>query len=497
MDYEETIEYLYSTAPMFQRLGSSAYKESMENSLHIDAHLLHPHRHYKTVHVGGTNGKGSTSHLLASILQEAGYRTGLYTSPHLLDFRERIKVNGKMIDKTFITGFIARNRTFFESLQPSFFELTTGMALAYFAEQKVDVAVIEVGLGGRIDCTNVITPVLSIITNISFDHTTLLGNTLTAIAKEKAGIIKPGVPALIGEAEGEVKAVFQSFAPPVQGCHKEEMLFFAQDDNPVISSILLPSGYRKFETRSYPGLINELGGFAQEKNTATVLYAIRLLKETFTIPPQAVYKGFRWVVENTGLYGRWQILQHNPEIVLDTGHNVGGMEYIVRQLRTEKYSQLHIVFGMVNDKDITSVLRLLPKDAVYYFTQASIPRALAANLLAEQAAGFGLKGQVFCTVGEAFFAAKQNAGKNDFIFVGGSTFIVAETLKELETVNHLTPYTAYNIKFQFQDAPEAIRCRTTVPNIVGAVSKACHPAPDAGSPEKGHWFSGDCGSSPQ
>ncbi|MDR2086978.1 MAG: bifunctional folylpolyglutamate synthase/dihydrofolate synthase [Dysgonamonadaceae bacterium] len=424
MDYEETIEYLYNSAPMFQQVGSSAYKEGMENSFLIDAHLQHPHRRYKTIHVGGTNGKGSTSHLLASILQEAGYRTGLYTSPHLLDFRERIKVNGEMIDKAFVTGFIARNKAFFESIQPSFFELTTGMAFAYFAEQKVDVAVVEVGLGGRLDCTNVITPVLSIITNISFDHTHLLGNTLTAIAREKAGIIKSGVPSVIGEAEGEVKAFFQSLATG-------KMLFFVQDDNPVLSSTLLPSGYWEFETRLYPELINELGGYAQEKNTATVLYAIRLLKKIFMIPPQAVYKGFRRVIENTGLQGRWQIVQYNPKIVLDTGHNAGGMEYIVRQLRAEKYNRLHIVFGMVNDKDITSVLRLLPKDAIYYFTQANIPRALASGLLAEQASVFGLKGEIFYTTGEAFEAAKQKATKKDFIFVGGSTFIVAETLAEL------------------------------------------------------------------
>jgi dihydrofolate synthase/folylpolyglutamate synthase len=427
MDYEETIEYLYNSAPMFQQIGSSAYKEGMENSFLIDAHLQHPHRRYKTIHVGGTNGKGSTSHLLASILQEAGYRVGLYTSPHLLDFRERIKVDGKMIDKAFVTAFIARNKDFFESIQPSFFELTTGMAFSYFAEQKVDIAVIEVGLGGRLDCTNVIAPVLSIITNISFDHTNLLGNTLLAIAKEKAGIIKPGVPVVIGEAEGEVKTFFQSLRPD-----DKEMLFFAQDNNPLLASKLLPSGYWEFETQQYPCLINELGGFAQEKNTATVLSALRLLKKTVTIPPKAVYKGFRWVVENTGLSGRWQIVQYNPEIVLDTGHNVAGIEYIVRQLRAAKYERLHLVFGMVNDKDITSVLQLLPDEAVYYFTQARIPRALEAGLLAKQASGFGLKGNIFYTVGEAFSAAKQNATEKDFIFVGGSTFIVADALKEIE-----------------------------------------------------------------
>jgi dihydrofolate synthase/folylpolyglutamate synthase len=374
--------------------------------------------------VGGTNGKGSTSHLLASVLQEAGYRVGLYTSPHLLDFRERIKVNGIMISKEFITTFFAQNKFFFKSIQPSFFELTTGMALAYFAEQKVDVAIVEVGLGGRLDCTNVITPVLSIITNISFDHTNLLGNTLLAIAKEKAGIIKPGVPAVIGEAEGEVKKFFQSY------CNDKKMLFFVQENNPIISSTLLPSGHWEFASCLYPELINELGGFAQEKNTATVLYALHLLKDTFAIPPKAVYKGFRWVIENTGLLGRWQILQQHPKIVLDVGHNAGGIAYVIRQLSTEIYDKMHIVFGMVNDKDITSVLRLLPGNALYYFTQANIPRALNAGLLAEQASEFGLKGEIFYTVANAFRAARQNAAKKDFIFVGGSSFVVAEALEE-------------------------------------------------------------------
>jgi dihydrofolate synthase/folylpolyglutamate synthase len=434
MTYDETIEYLYNSAPMFQKVGSSAYKEGMENSFLIDAHLNHPHRQYKTIHVGGTNGKGSTSHLLASILQEAGYKVGLYTSPHLLDFRERIKINGEMISKEFIVDFIARHKNFFESIQPSFFELTTGMAFAYFAEQAVDVAIIEVGLGGRLDCTNVITPVLSIITNISFDHTNLLGNTLTAIAREKAGIIKPGVPVVIGEAEGEVKAVFEETFSQVS-CHcgldpqsPAPALIFShgiagQARNDSLSDFWI------FDTPEYPGLIDELGGFAQEKNAATVLCAVDILKKgIFTISPQAVYAGFRYVIENTGLMGRWQIIRNHPKMVMDTGHNVAGIQYIVQQLKAERYEKLHIVFGMVNDKDISSVLALLPKDAIYYFTQASIPRALDAAKLAEQAAGFGLKGEIFHTVEEAFLAAKHLATKKDFIFVGGSTFIVADAL---------------------------------------------------------------------
>jgi len=410
MIYDETLKYLYDFAPMFQKVGSSAYKEGMENSFLIDKHLNHPHTQYKTIHVAGTNGKGSTSHLLASILQEAGYKTGLYTSPHLLDFRERIKVNGEMIDKEYVVDFIARNQAFFESIQPSFFELTTGMAFAYFAEQKVDIAVIEVGLGGRLDCTNVITPVLSIITNISFDHTQLLGNTLTAIAREKAGIIKPCVPVVIGEAEGEVREVFEGERRKVQG-----EIVFVQDGVTDLK------------------VISPLQGFAQEKNTATVLCAIDILN-TFTLHlspftlSEAIRKGFKNVIKNTGLMGRWQIVGQHPKIVLDVGHNVGGIEYIVRQLQSEKYERLHIVFGMVKDKDISAVLALMPKNAIYYFTQANIPRALDANLLAEQAGKFGLQGKTFSTVSEAFLAAKQNATKKDFIFVGGSTFVVAEAL---------------------------------------------------------------------
>jgi dihydrofolate synthase/folylpolyglutamate synthase len=422
-------------APMFQQIGSGAYKEGMENSFRIDRHLRHPHANYATIHVAGTNGKGSTSHLLASILQEVGYKVGLYTSPHLLDFRERIRVNGRPVEEAFVVDFVARHRTFFESIRPSFFELTTGMAFAYFAQQQVDVAVVEVGLGGRLDCTNVITPVLSIITNISLDHTNLLGNTLTAIASEKAGIMKPNVPVVIGEAEGAVKEVFIQEKERIQGLP----LIFAEEQNPVRSARLLPSGRWVFEIEAYPRLIGVLGGYAQEKNAATVLCAIEILKKgPLKIPSEAVYRGFRRVTENTGLLGRWQIVQNRPKIVLDTGHNVGGMQYIVKQLAAEQYDRLHIIFGMVNDKDISAVLALLPPQATYYFTQASIPRALEASLLAEQAGQFGLHGRVFPTVAEAFFAAKQNATEKGFIFAGGSTFIVADVLKEIKTKNKQT-----------------------------------------------------------
>lgn len=429
MTYEETIEYLYQAVPMFQKVGSSAYKEGMENTYLIDEYLGHPHTRYKTIHVAGTNGKGSTSHLLASVLQEAGYKVGLYTSPHLLDFRERIRVNGQPASKDFVVNFVDEHGDFFRSIQPSFFELTTGMAFQYFAQEGVDIAVIEVGLGGRLDCTNIITPELSIITNISFDHTNLLGNSLRAIAKEKAGIIKPGVPVVIGEAEGEVKDFFERIRKKTEA--QGSPMFFADRAGIIRSAKQLPSSYWEIDTDKYPELIDELGGLSQEKNAATVLCALEQLQAGIVIPPKAVYKGFRFVVENTGLQGRWQIIQYNPKVILDTGHNAAGIEYIVRQLEKERYERLHIVFGIVNDKDSSSVLRLLPSDAIYYFTQASIPRALPADQLAEEARQAGLQGDSFPSVGEAFRSAMNVASEKDLIFVGGSTFVVADALASL------------------------------------------------------------------
>jgi dihydrofolate synthase/folylpolyglutamate synthase len=419
---------MYSSAPMFQAVGSAAYKEGMENSFLIDKHLGYRHRRYATIHVAGTNGKGSVSHLLSSLLQEAGYRTGLYTSPHLSDFRERIRVNGQMIDKEYIVDFMERHRDFFESVRPSFFELTTGMAFSYFSDRDVDIAVIEVGLGGRLDCTNVIVPILSVITNISFDHTALLGDTLTAIAREKGGIIKPGVPVVIGEAQGEVREVFESYRE-VNGQTGNDFVF-AEDEKPILSSKILPSGRLSFETRKYFNIECELGGYAQEKNAATVLCAINMLSRfsKFAVRRSHVHQGFLHVTENTGLMGRWQIAGHEPKIILDTGHNVGGMEYNVRQLQMEKFDNLHIVFGMVNDKDISAVLALLPSEAKYYFTQASIPRALDAAVLSERAVIFGLHGEAFPTVADALKAARRCATRRDVIFVGGSTFVVADAL---------------------------------------------------------------------
>jgi dihydrofolate synthase/folylpolyglutamate synthase len=449
MNYRQTIDWLYSAAPMFQRIGQAAYKEGMENTFLIDEHLGHPHRRYATIHVAGTNGKGSVCHLLASILQEAGFKTGLYTSPHLLDFRERIRVNGQMVEEQFVVDFVARHKEFFETIGPSFFELTTGMAFDYFAAQEVDIAVIETGLGGRLDCTNIITPLLSIITNISFDHVALLGPTLTDIAREKAGIIKPGVPVVIGEAEGEVRQVFEA----VQASRSEGEMIFVEDDSPVLSSILMPDGRWLLRTRHIANLIDPLGGYAQPRNAATVLAALEMIHSQSppSHPQGVVFKdlklqkvplwgvvgpGFLHVVENTGLMGRWQIVGRNPKIILDTGHNVGGLQYIVRQLLAESVSgRLHIVFGMVADKDVAATLTLLPPSATYFFTQASLPRALPATDLAAKAAVFGLHGTVYDTVAEALTAATAQAASTDTVFVGGSTFVVADALEFIRKQN--------------------------------------------------------------
>ncbi len=428
MNYEETIQYLYDTAPMFQQVGSVAYKEGLENTFAIDYRLQHPHKNYRTLHIAGTNGKGSTSHLIASILQHTGLKVGLYTSPHLLDFRERIKVNGQVVSEQFVIEFTENNKTFFEEIHTSFFELTTAMAFSYFAREEVDVAVIETGLGGRLDCTNIIRPDLCVITNISFDHMAQLGNTLEAIAREKAGIIKAGIPVVIGEVIPETRTVFLEKARIEQA-----KIVFAEQEQPIIGSVLLLSGKWKFESKDYGTIEGELGGFAQEKNAATVLCAVNELKKLgYLIPADSVKYGFEHVVEDTGLLGRWQIVGNHPKIVLDTGHNTGGMQYIVRQLQSESCENLHLVIGMVNDKDISTVMEMLPRNAIYYFTQASVARALEAGLLAGKARMAGLEGEHYPTVEKAFEAATRAAGKNDLVFVGGSTFVVADALKIIQ-----------------------------------------------------------------
>ena len=424
MTYEETLHYLYTSTPLFQNVGKDAYKEGLENTYELDKHFGHPHKQFKTIHIAGTNGKGSCSHTLAAILQSAGYKTGLYTSPHLVDFRERIRVNGTPIPKDYVTLFVEENRSFFEPLHPSFFELTTAMAFKYFAEQHVDVAIIEVGLGGRLDCTNIITPDMCIITNISFDHTQFLGNTLEKIAKEKAGIIKSGIPVVIGETSTETRTVFQNKATETHA-----PITFAEDESLVEDWKTGTDGYRIYQTKDYADLKGELGGLYQIKNTNTILTAVRQLKQIgYTITEQDIRNGFANVCKLTGLMGRWQTIETSPKVICDTGHNVGGISYIVKQLKHETYKHLHIVIGMVNDKDISGVLSLLPKDAYYYFTQASVKRALPAEEMAQKAYAANLQGGYYDNVQTALEAAKAKADKDDLIFVGGSSFIVADLL---------------------------------------------------------------------
>ncbi len=420
MNYQETIDYLYNAAPAFEKVGAGAYKEGLYNTHALDEHFGHPHKSYKTIHIAGTNGKGSCSHTIAAILQSAGFKVGLYTSPHLVDFRERIRVNGECISEERVIKFVEEERNFFEPLQPSFFELTTALAFKYFEEQTVDIAVIEVGLGGRLDCTNIITPLLSVITNISFDHTQFLGNTLALIAGEKAGIIKHGVPCVIGEYTDETRKVFEQKA--AEECSP---IVFAQDN--------------KMESDVY----FELKGAYQAKNRNTILNAVNILKRSLHIDDNAVKEGFAKVCELTGLAGRWQTLSVSPLVICDTGHNLAGWEYLAPQIkdtfdkrRIENSSEgndctLRIVFGMVDDKDIHSVMHLLPKNATYYFCQASTHRAIKAEKVAQMAQEAGLQGAHFQSVKEAYDKAMEDSSQNDFIFVGGSSYVVADLLTAL------------------------------------------------------------------
>lgn len=427
MTYDDTVNYLFNCAPPFQQVGGAAYKEGLANTIALDNHLGNPHRKFRTIHVAGTNGKGSCSHTLAAILQAAGYKVGLYTSPHLIDFRERMRVNGHPASQEFVVDFVKRERHFFEPLQPSFFELTTAMAFTYFAQENVDVAVVEVGLGGRLDCTNIISPDLCIITNISPDHTQFLGDTLEAIAGEKAGIIKPGTPVVIGETTPETRKVFLDKATK-----ENAPIVFAEENNAITDATPQKSGY-KYETTIFGTLHGELGGDYQVKNTNTILNAIiRLIQAGYNISRENIHTGFANICSATGLMGRWQNLGEEPRIVCDAGHNIGGIKYIVSQLKREKYAKLRIVFGMVGDKDIEAVLAMMPTDAVYYFTQASIRRALPAEEMKEKASHHGLKGNCYPTVAHALQAAKAEAAPEDFIFVGGSCFIVADLLQTAE-----------------------------------------------------------------
>lgn len=426
MTYEETIQYLYNSTPLFQNAGASAYKEGLSNTLILDEHFGHPHRRYKTIHIAGTNGKGSCAHTIAAIFQAAGYKTGLYTSPHLVDFRERIRVDGQMIPQQEVTDFVENERAFFEPLHPSFFELSTALAFYYFAKENVDLAVIEVGLGGRLDCTNIIKSELSIITNISFDHTQFLGNTLEQIASEKAGIIKTAVPVVIGEATEGTRAVFKSKAHEAGA-----PIIFAEDEKIVESSHLeKESGKRIYLTSLYNApIIGELIGEYQEKNMNTVLCAVKeLQRQGFRLTEQSIRKGAANVCEATGLKGRWEIISCNPTIILDTGHNPGGLAYNMHQLKAEKAEHIRIILGMVSDKDIDSSLSLMPRTAIYYFTKATVRRALDEVSLQKKAQAHGLTGNCYPTVKQAYEAAMSSASQNDIIYIGGSNFVAGDFL---------------------------------------------------------------------
>ena len=429
MTYAETLDYLFNALPMFQRVGASAYKADLTNTLSLCEHLGNPQETFKTIHVAGTNGKGSTSHALASVFQAAGYKTGLYTSPHLKSFTERIRIDGKEITEEDVVEFVANNRAFLDQLQPSFFEMTVGMAFWYFAKEAVDIAVIEVGMGGRLDSTNVIHPELCVITTIGYDHTQFLGNTLPLIAGEKAGIIKEGVPVVISQTQKETQAVFSQ-----QAAAKQAAIVFAdqlweitklpESEDPSIQESA------NFKVRSSDGEFNlkfGLNGDYQRFNLPGILETVKQLRnQGWNLSDTALQVGLESISEQTGLKGRWQLLQLNPIILADTGHNEAGIGEVVNQLKKYSYSKLWMVIGMVNDKDISKVLDLLPKEATYIFCQASIPRAIDAHELARKGNEKGLIGQVIHTVSEALEFARKNASPDDLIFVGGSTFVVAE-----------------------------------------------------------------------
>ena len=424
MNYTDTLNYLYNAAPMFQNIGAGAYKAGLSTSHALDAHFGHPHRSFRSVHVAGTNGKGSTSHTLAALLQALGYRVGLYTSPHLVDFRERIRVNGNPIPKERVIDFVERERSFFEPLAPSFFELTTALAFLYFAEEKVDFAVIEVGLGGRLDCTNLISPELCVITNISLDHTQFLGDTLEKIATEKAGIIKPGVPVVVGQTTSETRRVFQAFADEAKA-----PLYWSEEESRVVSAQNV-DGKLHYTTADWGKIEGQLAGNYQIHNTRTILSAIsHLPKDVFQkVTHESVREAFEHVVEMTGLCGRWQEVGQHPRIILDTGHNADAWNSLTPQLRSLE-SPLHLVIGVCSDKDLTEILHLLPKEGTYYFTNADIKRALPAGELQKAAAQTGLVGTIYPDVPSAVRAAQSSAQENDTIFVGGSSFVVADWLK--------------------------------------------------------------------
>ena len=431
MNYPETLKYLFDRLPMFHRIGQAAYKNSLENTLKLDEIFGHPHRKFKTIHVAGTNGKGSVSHMLASVFQAAGYKTGLYTSPHLKDFRERIKINGIMISEDDVVQWVEKYPVANElwNMEPSFFELTVALAFDYFAKQSVDIAIVEVGLGGRLDSTNIITPEVSVITNISFDHVNLLGDTLEKIAAEKAGIIKKDIPVVIGKTQKETQQVFVETAKT-----RQTSIYFADLEYVTSYSMLGLDGRQILNIErngevTYPEIKLDLLGHYQKQNVPVVIKTLDIMVEKgWNISGENIYNGLANAAKSTGLMGRWQVIGNNPLIVCDTGHNEDGIKMVVNQIKNTPYKTLHFVFGVVADKNQDAILQLLPKDAVWYFTRADIPRALNEKELAKKASEFGLKGNSYHSVTEAFNAAKINAGENDLIFVGGSTFVVAEIL---------------------------------------------------------------------
>lgn len=428
MNYKETCAFLFSQLPMYQRQGKSAYKADLDNIVAFSARLNHPENRFKSIHIAGTNGKGSVSHMLAAVMQTAGYKTGLYTSPHLKDFRERIKIDGEMISEKEVVEFVENNKASIDAIKPSFFEMTVAMAFDYFAKNAVDIAVIEVGLGGRLDSTNIISPVLSVITNISYDHTQLLGNTIEAIANEKAGIIKRGIPVVIGESEPESESVFKAVS--YEKCAPiffADQIYSAEDSEKKEESLQVLT-IKKGGQILYKDLKLDLAGNYQKKNVLTVIQAFDLLKSDYKLDEGVLRKALMHVTTITKFEGRWQILGKRPMIIADTGHNKAGLEEVIRQIKTYPYKNLRIVFGTVNDKDIDEILKLLPTDGIYYFTKADIPRALDEKILKEKAATYGLKGNSYTHTGEAMQAVRSESEANDLIYIGGSTFIVAECI---------------------------------------------------------------------
>ena len=428
--YLETVSFLFKQLPMFQRVGNQAFKKDLSNTLAIAKQLGNPHKKFKSIHVGGTNGKGSTSHIIAGILQAHGFRVGMYTSPHYRDFRERIKINGKFIPKKYVIDFVKQHHTAFAEIQPSFFEWTVGLAFDYFAAQKVDIAIIEVGLGGRLDSTNIITPLLSVITNISLDHTQYLGDTLPLIAGEKAGIIKENIPVIIGETHPDTKPVFDKKAASVG----TKIRYADKDFKSKVKNIL--PNHQIFQIAEqnqilFDELSLNLIGDYQQKNLNTALAAIQELPAVFPnfkLKESKVREGLSNLQSLTKIMGRWQKLGEKPLIIADSGHNEGGLNITMNQLAKIEYQQLHFVLGAVNDKNISKMLSMLPKEAKYYFAKAAIPRGLDAQVLQDEATNFGLTGKIYSSVKNALRAAKRAASEKDMIFVGGSTFVVAEII---------------------------------------------------------------------